>query len=405
MAYTITQQPSVYTPAYNDNIFVVTSTNSASTNFKYIAKVYVGTDIITLKQFPDVTYGNTYFNVGKIIEQLVTQDIDKTTTGFQKNLKSYSTYYIKFYEEYDIAGVLTVSALKATSNTIRIFNGEIDWLEYQNYDQQFYLVDYSKSALNHNLRRSIQLGQDSWIHWMCEAVTKVLKVELRTYDINGTLNGRFTITNPYQTNANIDEHFMRFPSGTHNLLTISSGSWTVISGATPVIDSDVKSYAITLVPTDGEKYTTYFFDIVEADCIHETIRLHYLNNLGAFESFNFTKASKRTETIKRDKYKAVVGTLTSSGYSYNASDINEKVFSTVIKDKYSIQSDWISQEYQNVLEQLVTSPVVYWDNDGYGLVSVNVTTDSFEWKKNKTTKMIQLQLEFEVGFDRYRQRY
>ena len=405
MAYTITQQPSVYTPAYNDNIFVVTSTNSASTNFKYIAKVYVGADIITLKQFPDATYGNTYFNVGKIIEQLVTQDIDKNNTGFQKNLKSYSTYYIKFYEEYDIAGVLTVSALRATSNTIRIFNGEIDWLEYQNYDQQFYLVDYSKSALNHNLRRSIQLGQDSWIHWMCEAVTKVLKVELRTYDINGTLNGRFTITNPYQTNANIDEHFMRFPSGPHNLLTISSGSWTVISGATPVIDSDVKSYGITLVPTDGEKYTTYSFDIVDADCIHETIRLHYLNNLGAFESFNFTKASKRTETIKRDKYKAVVGTLTGSGYSYNASDINEKVFSTVIKDKYSIQSDWISQEYQNVLEQLVTSPVVYWDNDGYGLVSVNVTTDSFEWKKNKTTKMIQLQLEFEVGFDRYRQRY
>jgi hypothetical protein len=219
------------------------------------------------------------------------------------------------------------------------------------------------------------------------------------------LNGRFTITNPYQTNANIDEHFMRFPSGPHNLLTISSGSWTVISGATPVIDSDVKSYGITLVPTDGEKYTTYFFDIVDADCIHETIRLHYLNNLGAFESFNFTKASKRTETIKRDKYKAVVGTLTGSGYSYNASDINEKVFSTVIKDKYSIQSDWISQDYQNALEQLVTSPVVYWDNDGYGLVSVNVTTDSFEWKKNKTTKMIQLQLEFEVGFDRYRQRY
>jgi len=405
MAYTITQQPSAYTPAYNDNIFVVTSTNSASTNFKYIAKVYVGSDIITLKQFPDATYGNTYFNVGKIIEQLVTQDIDKNNTGFQKNLKSYNTYYIKFYEEYDIAGVLTVSALKATSNTIRIFNGEIDWLEYQNYDQQFYLVDYSKSALNHNLRRSIELGQDSWIHWMCEAVTKVLKVELRTYDINGTLNGRFTITNPYQTNANIDEHFMRFPSGTNNLLSIYSGSWTVISGATPVIDSDVKSYGITLVPTDGAKYTTYFFDIVEDDCIHETIRLHYLNNLGAFESFNFTKASKRTETIKRDKYKAVVGTLTGSGYSYNASDINEKVFSTVIKDKYLIQSDWISQEYQNVLEQLITSPVVYWDNEGYGLVSVNVTTDSFEWKKNKTTKMIQLQLEFEVGFDRYRQRY
>lgn len=405
MAFTITQQPQTYTPAYNDNIFVVTSSNSALTNFKYIAKVYVGTDIITLKQFPDATYGNTYFNVGKIIEQLVTQDIDKTTVGFQKNLNSFNTYYIKFYEEYDIAGVLTVSALKATSNTIQIFNGEIDFLSFQSYDPRNYLIDYDKSALNHNLRNSIQLGQDSWIYWMALTVSKVNKIALLTYDINGTLHGSYTITNPYQTNTNIDEHFMRFPTGTNNLLSIPSASWTVISGATPVIDSNVKSYQIILKPSAGSNSKTYSFDIVDADCIHETMRLHYLNNLGAFESFNFTKASKRTETIKRDKYKAVVGTLTGSGYSYNASDINEKVFSTVIKDKYSIQSDWISQEYQNVLEQLVTSPVVYWDNDTYGLVSVNVTTDSFEWKKNKTTKMIQLQLEFEVGFDRYRQRY
>ena len=51
----------------------------------------MGADIITLKQFPDATYGNTYFNAGKIIEQLVTQDIDKSTTGFQKTVKSYST--------------------------------------------------------------------------------------------------------------------------------------------------------------------------------------------------------------------------------------------------------------------------------------------------------------------------
>lgn len=36
---TILQQPQDFTPAYNNNAFVVTSTNNAQPSFKYVAKM------------------------------------------------------------------------------------------------------------------------------------------------------------------------------------------------------------------------------------------------------------------------------------------------------------------------------------------------------------------------------
>jgi len=404
MAFTIHQQPAQYTPAYNNNIFVVGSTNSAQPNFQYIAKVYVGSDIITVKKFPDNVYSSTYFDFGSTVEQLVTSDIDKTTYGFRLNANSNSTYYVEFYEEFN--GV--VSALQATSNTIRIFNAEIDFVDYATYDIDNYSVDGATlgTTLNHSLVRDIELNQDAWLHFISGTVSSASTAIITTYNSANTLLGVYKVANSFQTNGTAGHHFARFTCGTRQLDLISGGSITTVSGTLPMITSSVAYYNIYI--SDGTLPTTsvaHRFNIVDADCIHETFRLHYLNNLGAFESFNFTKANVRTETITREKYKSIVGGLTSSSaYSYGVSDVSTKVFSTVIKDKYAIQTDWISQSVQNVLEQLVSSPLVYWDS-ARGLININIEPSSFEFASNKRTKMIQLKLNFELSYDRYRQRY
>ena len=96
MAYSISQQPSLYAPAYNDQIYVVTSSNNGQTNFNYIAQVYIGSDIITLKAPANPTYGSGVFNIGRIIENYVNSDIDRTALSFQTNANSYKEYYVRF---------------------------------------------------------------------------------------------------------------------------------------------------------------------------------------------------------------------------------------------------------------------------------------------------------------------
>ena len=89
MATTISVTPPVYSPAYNDCVFVVTSDKKTQANFRYIADVYVsGEFFIRLPLLPHPTYGSGAFNIGRIIETFVNSDISKTTYGFQQNLNS-----------------------------------------------------------------------------------------------------------------------------------------------------------------------------------------------------------------------------------------------------------------------------------------------------------------------------
>ena len=84
MAITINQAPVAITPAYEDIVYVVSSTNNGETNFKYVVDVIVKGYSFRLTMFPHPSYGTAYVNIGKIIETYLTSDIDKSTYGFQE---------------------------------------------------------------------------------------------------------------------------------------------------------------------------------------------------------------------------------------------------------------------------------------------------------------------------------
>jgi len=403
MAFTIHQQPAVYSPAYNKQIFVVSSTNYTQPNFRYIAKYYIGSDVITEKTLPNFNYNSCYFNAGRKVENLVTFDISKSVFGYQTNGNSIKSYYVEFYEEYDIAGVLTQSALLATSSVIKIWNGEVGFLDYQSYDQDNYLLDENSGFLNHSLRREVRMTDYGWLYYMTSDVavnTNQLTITAYTAE-GGTLLATTVLLNPYQTNATLSHHHIRFDCSPAGLNQISAGQ--IDSGSQPIIPSTCTYYEIEM---DSATTPLLLFDVVGEDCKYETFRLHYQNNNGAFESFNFTKASNHTEEIKKEKYKSVVGGLTSSSaYSYNKSDRSTKTFFTSSKESYKIRTNWLSEEYKEVLEQLVSSPVVYWDNDTHGLIAIDIKNTSFVFDKKVTKKNFTLEIDFELSYDNYRQRY
>lgn len=138
-------------------------------------------------------------------------------------------------------------------------------------------------------------------------------------------------------------------------------------------------------------------------------RLHYLNNLGAMESFNFEKVATRTTSVDRSTYKKAHNPSEWSGMDAPQRNafINNNNYYTKVSEVIKVRSGWLTEEMQNELEQLISSPVVYWDREGYGvdaLISVNITNSSFEYKTKQNKKMFDLEIEFKIN-DRYRQRY
>jgi len=243
----------------------------------------------------------------------------------------------------------------------------------------------------------LMVDDNAWLYWnnfnLDTSYVKVL-----TYNSANTLIGTFKIDNKYTTSR-----FLRIPTGPYNILNIPDAQFTL--GVQPIITGSVAYYIVqTFNSSNAALSIDARYDIVDNCSRYEKRRLQFLNELGGYDTFNFTLVSKETMDIERSMFKKDLGSYGSS-YSFVNSP-NDRAYSqyhTKIKDKISIQSDWVKEEELAWLEQLVTSPDVRLD-DGLYLIPINITNTSFEKKKVVNEKLFNLQLEYTLSYDRYRQR-
>jgi hypothetical protein len=405
MAYSISQQPSLYAPAYNDQIYVVTSSNNGQTNFNYIAQVYIGSDIITLKAPANPTYGSGVFNIGRIIENYVNSDIDRTALSFQTNANSYKEYYVRFGEEF---GSTIVQYLNRTQTVVKyVWNGVLDFLEAQTYNQDSYTMEGSGAWLTRFTGARNQLtGDYSWLYWLADGSNSLLlsHIDIKSYTSADALIKSCGVTNTLSSSGVVGNHFARFSTGKEQLNAIPAA---LRYGTQPIIASNAAYYKVEFqTSTSGVISSTIQYNIVDADCKYSNYRLHFLNDSGGFESFNFTKLSRKETDINRLQYKAPVGALTSaSAFGYAVKDRGDRQYFISSKDTIKIKSDWLTDLEMVMLRQLVESPEIYLDDSTYGLISVTCSATKFDTKTILNNKVFNLELDIQYGFDRYRQRY
>jgi len=144
------------------------------------------------------------------------------------------------------------------------------------------------------------------------------------------------------------------------------------------------------VNTDCTKYTTY--------------RIWFLNKLGGYDVFTFYKQNTFNSEIKRETYKANLGTQTATTQSYTAQQRAITQYNTKIKDTVSCNSDWITEAQSLWLEELVTSPDVYVEKNGV-LVSINIQNSNYERKYQVNKHLFNLKIDFQYSYERQRQRF
>lgn len=109
MAVSILKKPSegqtkAMMPVYNGLPFIVDSTMKNRLNFKYIADIYVGGELVTTLKHNKNISANNYgiFDVGRIVENFSkTRRYNFTTPGFAGDTTNGQQYYIKFGEEFE----------------------------------------------------------------------------------------------------------------------------------------------------------------------------------------------------------------------------------------------------------------------------------------------------------------
>lgn len=407
---TLRQYPDLWTPIYNPMVFVLDSTNTAQSNFKYVADVYISgvSDYIRLTCDADPVYSQGIFDIHRIAESYVSSTPGfKTLSGFLKANNSSIAYEVKFGEQYGVASAVTVYPMLTVTGTKYAYNGSLaphDWLDFDGAD---FAIEDSGTTLTDqpNARVTTMNGnEDSYIHYVSNTSGTVYYAEIKTYGSTGALIGTYRIENDYQDVAAYDQRRMIFYSGVRGL-----NAATLALGSQPVIDSSVYSYTVNLINFAGTSALNSVITFTKnTDCLSERtpISLHWKNHEGGFDTLQFDRINRyKTETTK-NTYERRLGSMTQNAWSFLESDSGRVVMDTTIKPRYDLQSNWISLDDSLYVMGLIESPEVYMDDGGgfRACTIVSPTTAELKSVSFGDTELQSLKVTIEMSVDYWRQR-
>lgn len=405
------------TMAHNPVEYVISSTNTAQPNFKYIADLNwtSGTTTVRYIQGANPINGYCRFDFSSVLRNVVTYDppIYGSTNDFYDCKNSYSSITVKFGEQYGATSAITTYE-NIQSDGMYIWNAclPIDrWWNNTSPTNDYTIGDDTKKFLTDYPNRSEGNGQKicyndlHFLYYLQNGTNdNVYQVKFVLYKNNVAWN---TIYWECPSNINRTKNVVRIGVGAKNL-QLSGSELNYTSIQSPCIDQDVEYYSVQLIDDKGNPLTEELFFDIKCECTWETpYRLCFLNKLGGYDFFNFNWNSKKTSTYQKSYFERKAwnwGGDTGSDVQYNSHNRGKVQYSTIATDKLQLTSGWITEEESTWLEELISSPDVYIiDNKTGQLTAVTVTDSQYDYKTLEYDQLFNLSVTLEFAFNRYRQ--
>lgn len=419
MAVTIASNPASLCAAYNPIVYTVTSTNYAQTNFKFIADIYLNASPNPLPRmkFPAVP-GQNYqaIDIGGIVKNYLSRNpYIIGESKFKTDDNSILSVVVQFGEEYGpSSGVTTYVNLTATSG-VAVINASLAYPDFvTGLTASYSTGGTGKKFLTNDPRISnvltinnIGASESYWLYFTNPAQAAAIKhdyLQIQAFDVDGNLLQQSLLANPYTTPSAINEKHLRVGVGTYELGLLTTPD--LFLGAAPVLPAGTSYYEVnlcTLSANTSEVARLY----VTSKCskASTTYRLVWLNAFGGYDSFTFYGQQQRTSSIERKTYKKYAGYFNSGIFTYDNQNSRQNAqFNTVVKDSYRITSDWITEAESTWLEDLITSPDVYYVS-GTELIPINITDSGYVFKTVSRDQIFNLELTFTPCFERMRQQW
>jgi len=385
MAISIISTPNQFMAAYNQVAYTVSSNNTAQPNFNFIVDVNQtsGTNnpLARLKYPVQPSSAQLTFDVGNVIKNYVSFDFfNATGTLFAPNLNSRLKYYVDFRELYDVSGIPTLSGVLA-SNPTTPSASSFRWGGNSIFDFE----DFSATAYY-----DLRVENYGFLNYQGEEICTLTQNKILTFFDPNRVVSRVSVI---PTLSGYSYSFT--PTTREYLYNINAGK-LLIDGVGTLLSNEI--YIIRLLDSSDNIITQKQFRYVQECSQYETIRLHWLNKLGGWDSFNFIKNSQRAIDIERKQFKAPLE------IGYAISDRLKQNYNTTITDVININSDWVSDEVSELLEELATSPLIYLERSATDFIAVNIVNNSYDVRKYMTDrKLFNVSFDIEYTYNRYRQ--
>ena len=132
---------------------------------------------------------------------------------------------------------------------------------------------------------------------------------------------------------------------------------------------------------------------------YPNVRIKWKNRFGQFDWFNFNMISRQSFQSEKRTYQPQLGSWDAPTLSYNQYDSSTLNYIADSKQAISVNTDWINEDYNELLKQLMVSDEIYWIyNESNGdLRPITIVTNSIVFKTGVVDKTIQYTFDFNFG--------
>ena len=396
MAITILATPKDFAPVYNKMEYLISSTNTAQTNFAHLVDIYINGSVtktvrLRIPVRPSDNYGKV--DIHRVLESALTSDVGNPlgTDGTYEAPNSSLTYIVEFGEEF---GTTVLQYPNLTTDSSRsAFNASLEKRPFINWDVTDYELDgvTKKFITNMPDNHKVSINSHGWLYY--KAPTPLTGFTIVTKDSSGATINSFRIDTSASSG---DIQFV--PSSPASLNNIDNANLAV--GVQPIIIDSVASYEIAA--KGGVSETRTF--ILEENCKYNTNTLIFQNNLGGFDNFTFYLGDESTTKIEKKDMKVNVDTVVGTDIVYSMNEREKVTYYTKKSETIKLMSDWISEEESNWLLELMSSPEIYLQEGNELTAVAKIQATSYTKKKVVREKLFKIEVELEMGYDDYRQR-
>ena len=411
-----------FSPVYNPMNVVIFQNNAvtvAKPDYKYIFDIniidYISglTKVIRTKVSPDPFYRYGIQDLHSIIENYVKETIPPydDTDAIRVTDNAIIKFFVEYGEEYRLtADDPIVQYPNLYTGKIQYAWGAslehhrfIDFYNNDEFENYICLTTSIGEFLTNQKNNKVYSNQLGWHWYMTSAPNNVDYLQVKTYDASGVLISTFDI--PNNSNPSLDQSRLNSVATSPQSLNNITGAFLV--GAQPVIIPTVANYTVQLFRTGAVPVTEILYFEIDTECFYETYRIHFENEYGAFDSFNFKADSKKSTNAERKTYITNRNILTLDGLVYNHvtdTKVNYYVKST---DSIILQSGLIDQETNEWLKELSFSPEAYLefvDSSGvHNFKPCLIKSTSWNELKDEVDKTFNFSVDIELS-DNFRQR-
>ncbi len=381
MAIEILQYPASCSLAQSPIVCAVSESISgsiASSSFQYIGELYYWTGSVndsgSLPKFTLAKYPNTslsgIFDFSKIINSTLEEPIEQNSSN---------VVYFKgdFYHQYVSASAFVTSSHVETG----IYKAIDGYALYQE-----------------PITQSISDKSPYWPMMTDGPATQ------SAYDTNKGQAGVFVgdigddiATRVVYSGSNATTNVVTIPNSTATSGQI--GNFPIgIGEASFPLTGDLEWYTVQASTNTTLLGSPIKFEVI-CEKKYPNIRLKWKNRFGQFDFHNFNLISRESFSTQIKTFQRQIGSWTEPTLSYENYDSATQNYSADSTQTISVNSDYISEEYNEILKQLLVSDEIYWmyDEANDDLRPITITTNSIRFKTNVVDKLIQYSFDFQFG--------